>query len=262
MNQVVCADSASCSGLSHISRPVIVDDALNAIAIEDLGPVLVASPHPDDETLGCGGLIARCADLSIPVTVLAMTSGDASHPGDRAWRRELATIRKREQRNALKTLGLERPDVFALDLPDGHLDAIQGQMRDGIVNLIRDTLQSRAIRSVFVPAIDDRHNDHGETARLLAEALRQCPVEYVFSYQIWPPEHRPTHIEANEEPYRHDIADLLPLKRKAVHEHQSQLGGVNTAKRDGFQMPAVLLENKLKNQEIYALVRDLPAWST
>ncbi|BES70564.1 PIG-L family deacetylase [Marinobacter nanhaiticus D15-8W] len=260
MNQIACVDSASCSNFSQ-TRPVLVDDALNAIAIEDLGPVLVASPHPDDESLGCGGLIARCADLSIPVTVLAMTSGDASHPGNRVWRRELATIRKREQRNALKTLGLERPDVLALELPDGHLDKITGQMRDRIVELIRDTLQSRAVRSVFVPAVDDCHNDHRETARLMAEVLGQCPVEYVFSYQIWPPEQRPTHVEANEQPYRHDIRDLLSLKRNAVHEHQSQLGGLKTAQREGFQMPAVLLEEKLKNQEIYALVRDLPAWS-
>lgn len=260
MNQIACVDSASCSNPSQ-TRPVLVDDALNAIAVQDLGPVLVASPHPDDETLGCGGLIARCAELSIPVTVLAMTSGDASHPGDRAWRRELAAIRKREQRNALKALGLERPDILSLELPDGHLHSIEGQMRDGIVALIRDALQSRAVRSVFVPAIDDRHNDHQATARLMAEVLRQCPVDYVFSYQIWPPEQRPAHVEANEEAFRHDVTDLLDLKQNAVHEHQSQLGGLETAQRDGFRMPAVLLENKLKNQEIYALVRDLPAWS-
>ena len=31
------------------------------IPLTDLGPILIASPHPDDETLGCGGLISRCA---------------------------------------------------------------------------------------------------------------------------------------------------------------------------------------------------------
>ena len=77
MNQIARVNGATHLPVVQASKPVLVDSALNAIAIDDLGPVLIAAPHPDDETLGCGGLIALCADLSIPVTVLAMTSGDA-----------------------------------------------------------------------------------------------------------------------------------------------------------------------------------------
>src|SRR5690554_4503385 len=79
------------------------------LSIPALAPILVASPHPDDETLGCGGLIARCAQLNIPVTVLAMTNGEASHPGDANWQQKLALIRHQEQQNALRSLGLASP---------------------------------------------------------------------------------------------------------------------------------------------------------
>ncbi|WP_148863567.1 PIG-L deacetylase family protein [Marinobacter fonticola] len=261
MDQLTCVKSVFCSDPSYDPRSGLVDDDMHVIPFEELGPIVVVSPHPDDESLGCGGLIARCASLAVPVTVLAMTDGEASHPGDRAWRVELASIRKREQRNALKVLGLVRPDIVSLGLPDGGLHAIEGQMRERIVALIQDVVQSRMIRSVFVPAVDDRHDDHRETAMLIAEVVRRCPVEHVFSYQIWPPEKRSARVQANETRYHHDISDLQPLKQRAIHEHQSQFAAPDLAHAEGFQIPPDLLEAKLKNKETYALVSDVSAWS-
>lgn len=159
----------------------------DAIPISALAPILIASPHPDDETLGCGGLVARCAEMSCPVTVLAMTNGEASHPGDSEWREKLAATRKREQLGALAVLGLDPPDIVHLNLPDGGLGAAEDERRQHVVRVIQDILISRRVRSVFVPAVDDCHGDHRETAKLLAQAAQAHPVEHFFSYQIWPP---------------------------------------------------------------------------
>ncbi len=166
-----------------------------SIPVTELSPILIASPHPDDETLGCGGLIARCARLACPVTVLALTNGEASHPADTTWREQLGETRKREQRNALKALGLTDPDIIPLALPDGGLDQLDEKQYERLHDLILGVIQSRGIRTLFVPAVDDCHADHRLTARLLAKVASCHPVEHFFSYQIWPPEVRPASVE-------------------------------------------------------------------
>lgn len=232
----------------------------DVIPISALGPVLIASPHPDDETLGCGGLIARCAGIACPVSVLLMTNGEGSHPGDTAWQEKLGNIRKREQHRALKALGLKKPDIIPLALSDGGLEQLSDEMYERVVAVIQDVIQSRRIRTVFVPAIDDRHADHQQTARFLAEAVSKLPVAHFFSYQIWPPEQRPTQVTANEVEYRLNISDIVGVKRRAIRKHQSQLAPIDSAHTEGFRMPQELMEEKLKAHESYALVRDVPAW--
>ncbi|MEX2476015.1 PIG-L deacetylase family protein [Marinobacter sp.] len=246
--------------------PVVTLKAVNqsdlvAISIVALSPMLIASPHPDDETLGCGGLIARCAALGCAVAVLAMTRGEASHPGDTDWQARLGGIREREQRNALKVLGLTDPDIIRLALPDGGLEHLEPEQSSQLRDCILRVMQSRSIRTVFVPAIDDCHADHRMTARLLANVVVDHPVGHFFSYQIWPPEERPPRVSANECKYTHDISDLVALKREAIYQHRSQLGVIDPAHAEGFRMPEVLLKAKLQDAESFALIRDIAAWN-
>lgn len=45
--------------------------------------LVIVAPHPDDETLGCGLLIAAAVRAGVRVAVIALTDGQASHPGSR-----------------------------------------------------------------------------------------------------------------------------------------------------------------------------------
>lgn len=230
------------------------------ISVTDLGPILIASPHPDDETLGCGGLISRCALLGNPITILAMTNGEASHPGDRAWQTRLAALRQRELRSALRVMGVATPDIVPLFLPDGGLEELDGKTCQRVQAHIQVLLLSRNIRTVFVPAADDCHGDHRWTATLMANAISTHPVEHFFSYQIWPPESRSRRIAAAEQSYAHNISDLLDIKRQAIRQYRSQLGVIDAGHTDGFQMPDNLLETKLSSWERFARVMDIDAW--
>lgn len=261
MDQIASAHNETHSQPSPDLKAVLLSCDHYAIPVSDLGAILIASPHPDDETLGCGGIIARCANARHSLSILAMTNGDASHPGDKVWRKKLGKTRQREQRNALKVFGFSNPDIIPLELPDGELDQLRGEMREQIVELIQDVIRSRDIRTLFVPAIDDCHGDHRETAKLLAQAAQGSSVQYIFSYQIWPPNLRPPQVPTSEIAYTHDISDLLPLKHRAVQKHRSQLSTVDPAHAVGFRMPQTLLDDKLKDHESYALVHDLSAWS-
>ena len=81
------------------------------------GPLIVA-PHPDDEVLGCGGLLAQVGGL-----VVAVTDGEASHPGSTVHGPgRLAELRRAETAAALAALGRPETVVHRLGHPDGGVE--------------------------------------------------------------------------------------------------------------------------------------------
>ena len=121
-------------------------------AAADGGGVLAVFAHPDDESLACGGLLARCAADGVPGTVLCLTRG-AGVPADP----ERAATRTRELGAAAAVLGLT--EVILLDYRDGYLPwedaaAVEGDVAQSI----------RRLRPEAVVTFDDDglywHPDH------------------------------------------------------------------------------------------------------
>ena len=101
--------------------------------------LLILSPHPDDETLGAGGLMAQAADLGIPVRVVFMTNGDGSlatrlvqdanfveelakgqdPKRPRNIYQQIAPMRQKEALAALGKLSVSKANVTFLGYPDG-----------------------------------------------------------------------------------------------------------------------------------------------
>jgi len=101
--------------------------------------LMVFSPHPDDETLGVGGLIQRVLQSGGKVRVIFMTSGDGypegvemedriAHPTAQDYR-EYGTLRQKEALQVLATLGMKEKDVMFLGFPDGGLYSILSKYR-------------------------------------------------------------------------------------------------------------------------------------
>src|ERR1700722_14882232 len=71
------------------------------------GSGLIIAPHADDESLGCGGLIAACCQAGHPPVVVIFTDGGMSHPGSKSFPRDkLIRLRETEAREAVSSLGL------------------------------------------------------------------------------------------------------------------------------------------------------------
>ncbi|HHW43469.1 PIG-L family deacetylase [Desulfofundulus thermobenzoicus] len=93
--------------------------------------VLVVAPHPDDETLGSGGIIARAVKQGTPVKVIIVTYGDGFTKAARAFTgkhdvtagdyKKLGETRRLETIRAMETLGLPEDDVIFLGFPDGGM---------------------------------------------------------------------------------------------------------------------------------------------
>lgn len=157
------------------------------------GPVVCLAPHPDDETIGCGGALARHADRGDPVTVLVATSGERSgaDSDDLAGRREAEVV------NACAALGLPDPPVL-LRLPDGdlesHVDALAARLADAAANAA----------AVYVPSLLDPHADHVAANRALARAGLDVQV---LGYEVW----SPAPVDALLE-----VTSVFPRKERAL----------------------------------------------
>src|SRR5579862_9393939 len=81
---------------------------------------VIVAPHPDDEVLGCGGLMCRLSHAGTQLTVLAVTAGEASHPNSPSTTPgQLASLRAAEVASAYARLGIA-VDRVELSIPDGR----------------------------------------------------------------------------------------------------------------------------------------------
>lgn len=150
-------------------------------------PVLVVAPHPDDETLGCGGAIALLCSLGCQVNVLVISDGTMSHPRSRKYPAPiLRALREVETRIATVTLGLEKSAVTFLNLPDGAIPTPESPDFPAAMGLCRDRIAALAPKTIFLPCRSDPHPDHRATWQLIHTALTDLPLSpRSIEYPIW-----------------------------------------------------------------------------
>jgi LmbE family N-acetylglucosaminyl deacetylase len=140
--------------------------------------MVVIAPHQDDETIGCGGVLALQVAAKASAYVVMMQDGADEYADLGMARQALMALRNEESRRAAAVIGMEPPRF--LSHPD--LAAAAGQAADQV----REILRERHADAVFVPFFLDGHYDHRTTNSILAEALRGIDWEVrVFCYEVW-----------------------------------------------------------------------------
>jgi len=207
------------------------------------GSATVFAPHPDDETLGCGGTILRKRAAGAAVKIVFMTDGRGSH------RRFMdgAALGKRRQHEALaaaSALGVPAEDVTFLGLEDGQLDA----HFEAVCDRIQDLLRAHNPDEIYVTHPKEPHRDHAvlyEGAIAATKQLSNPPA--IYAYPVWYWRQWPwTQIAAsskketlrivqttltnrlgagtfNEFQQAVHVADVLTQKRAALRCHASQM---------------------------------------
>lgn len=168
--------------------------------------VLVLSPHPDDEVIGCGGVLAKHVAAGDKVKIVYMTDGgEGSH--EKTDQEELISLRKIEAERARNILGIR--DFTYLEYPDGRLSASNRAIFD-----IRYELEAIAPDVIYVPFFLETHPDHFATSNILARALQKSAKNsLIYSYEVWTPL-VPTCIV--------DISDVIEIKRQALKQFATQ----------------------------------------
>lgn len=221
--------------------------------------LLVAIPHPDDETLGCGGLLCLATAQGIDVTTILVTDGGASHPGSKEWpRSRLVMQRKAELRRALEALGISAHPI-CLDLPDAATANLSAGETNAAAQAFSDVVRAVRPDVVLTTWRREPHCDHRFTFELARAAVSSANFRIALvEYMVWTPLSGETadHPSAEETSTLYlDVSAALPLKRAALQCHESQLGGLVVDDPRGFRLTGDHVASMVGQYERFEVAR-------
>ena len=186
------------------------------------GPLLILAPHPDDESLGTGGLIARETRAGRPVHVALLTDGAGSHQSALYPPPRLAALRDREILDALDCLGLAPTALHRLGYPDRDAPR-EGPALEKAADRLRDLLALTGAATLVTTWIADPHADHLAAALTARRAVAGTAIR-LLQVPIWGFTHPPDADLDIPPPTgaRLDVSAFLDRKRTAIAAHRSQ----------------------------------------
>ena len=204
-------------------------------------PLVVLSPHPDDESLGFGGLIARARARGDRVEVAILTDGTGSHPGSASHPpSRLKSLREAETLRALSELGVGAEHVTFLEAIDTKAPR-EGPEFDALASRIEQLIRSSGAETLLTTWEHDPHCDH-EAAALIAKAAAKATGVRLMFAPVWGwtlprdtalPEYRAIRLHVRE---------FLPAKRRAIAAHVSQMTALIDDTPDAFRLQPEFLK--------------------
>lgn len=172
--------------------------------------ILVISPHPDDESIGCGGTIRKHVLEGDTVEVIILTSGEKG--GHTAIsEKELIRIREQESLKAKDILGVHNFEFWRH--PDGSF-----KVTEEVRQRLKDKLEQSRSEMIYVPHEAEDHPDHRAAADLVRQVASSLsnvsPKPEILMYEVWTPIQKIDHIV--------DISDYVDIKRQAIQAYESQ----------------------------------------
>jgi len=253
------------TGAQEWSATGLIDNA-SVLDLVGLRRLIVVAAHPDDESLGAGGLIATAARRGVPVTVVVATTGEASHPQSPTLRpAQLAPIRRAEVLAAVHRLAPQAM-VVQLDLGDSRLgasvDALAGEIRSVIDGVVDHAVAADGAASapaggdevwLAAPWRHDRHADHAaaaEAARLVAAATGCRLLEFPLWAWHWG---RPTDSPFADHPLLalELSEEVVRAKDLAMSEHRSQTEPLSAAAGDEPVVGPAFAEHFGRSREMF-----------
>ena len=218
--------------------------------------ILVMAPHPDDESLGCGGLVASLVRLGRRFHFVFVTDGGSSHRRSASWPRpRLAARREEEAAEALARLGAGGEARTFLRLPDAAMPAAHSEERHAALLALADIVGDFRPDLVLLPWRRDPHCDHRDTWSLTQDALAvNAATPTILEYAIWLDEigagdDRPRDGEVQRIVF--DIAPVAAVKRFAVAAHLSQTTDLIADDPEAFRLTQATIDRLTGPLETY-----------
>lgn len=182
---------------------------------------LVLAPHPDDETLGAGALIANASAADRLAAVVFLTDGAGSHPHrDEGSRQRLIKRRQDEAQVALEHLcGDRTPEIVFLDWPDAQPHAEGSVAALETAARLAELCITHAVTALAVTALHEPHCDHAAASSLARAAVAKTEQNIdVFEYLVWA---KQCPAGARRALRTEPVSTVL--RTQALEAHQSQL---------------------------------------
>lgn len=212
--------------------------------------VMVILPHPDDETLACGGSILLHRQAGTPVTIVCGTLGEMGRNMGRppfATRESLPALREKELREACALLGTT--DVRLMGLRDKTVEFLAPDWLAGRIRVLIEAVRPSLILTYH--PLYSVHPDHMAMGAAVVRAVEAMP----------PAERPPVHMRAFGSGLKNlgpadlvvDVSAVLEQKMKAAAAHRSQTQVMFTRMEEQAAKDPAVREQWLKqrSQESY-----------
>jgi LmbE family N-acetylglucosaminyl deacetylase len=203
---------------------------------------LILAPHADDESLGCGGLIAAACTAGLAPIVVILTDGTASHPGSLAFPpAKLRAVRESEAAAATRLLGLPPDNLYFGRYADTQLPA-SGPAFETIIKTLSEIARAHYCGLIIAPWAGDPHCDH-QAAASIGQAVAAGAALRLLSYPVWGwlRDDKDFFDEPRQQGWRLNISAQRDVKKQAIAAYKSQYGGLIPDAPDGFRLPDNLL---------------------
>jgi len=200
--------------------------------------VLAVGSHPDDVELGCGGTIASLVHSGYRVGIMDLTRGELGSRGT-------PDIREQEATEAASILGVERR--VNLGIADGNI-------KNSRKNRLKVIAELRATRPdiLLIPALECRHPDHPDGARLVADAAFQAGLAIIetldptgVAQEPWRPMHILHYMQSIsfEPTLVMDVSAFWETRNAAVRAFASQFHTGDDKPATGDSEPETFISN-------------------
>ena len=143
--------------------------------------ILIVAPHPDDEIIGCGGLIARLVKENKTPHVIIMTGGEGSHQGCCSTSSDdIVTARRRLTRNAAAIVGLPIENIHELNYPDGGIS-----MDNAETDRLKALIDQLHPDTILVPHWGEGWSDHIQTAEIVKQVVPRSAKLWMYCVWVW-----------------------------------------------------------------------------
>lgn len=193
---------------------------------------IIFAPHPDDETFGCGGIIAKKISEGHEVYIVVMTDGryaflEVLGIEENPTPSQLKDVRMEEVKRAAKILGVPDDNLIFLNFIDGTLEDNMKEAEESVINI----LYEKRPNEIYLPYRWDCHPDHRAAYKIVKNAVRRLNISAVcYQYSI-------THIFPRFGRFIDallrfifrikkvsvDISNFLHIKNLAIMEFKSEL---------------------------------------
>jgi LmbE family N-acetylglucosaminyl deacetylase len=182
--------------------------------------IVVFAPHPDDETLGCGGTIIKRIHEGYEVILVVITDGRLALSANDGIEsdpspEEVKIMRREELHKVAKVLGIAPGNLICLDFEDLTVEINEPQI-EKCVKEILCKLKTEEISEIYFPWEHDHHKDHQITSEIVQRSIAELRISAsAYKYSL-PPRFLEVHSIAV------DISPFLNRKTQALKQYKSQ----------------------------------------